>query len=176
MGTGSEPQIMQQSRKSAAGSVPVPFFHGVAQSPPENGDRHGPVCHSRVWISIGRIHYRVSGLSGAGGCSTIGTRKCGSSANSVAAGWNIGPNCWTSTGSSSLFTTLQDVESEKRNPYSSVASGSKDRELGHYPEDDPSEPCLEPATLRWLDEVARKAEEGDVQYLQRVGRLFQATT
>ena len=43
-----------------------------------------------------------------------------------------------------------------------------------YPEDDPSEPCLEPATLRWLDEVARKAEEGDVQYLQKAGRLFQA--
>ena len=43
-----------------------------------------------------------------------------------------------------------------------------------YPEDDPSEPCLEPATLRWLDEVARKAEEGDVRYLQEAGRLFQA--
>ncbi|HUT11390.1 MAG TPA: hypothetical protein VMY42_12895 [Thermoguttaceae bacterium] len=43
-----------------------------------------------------------------------------------------------------------------------------------YPEDDPSEPCLEPATLRWLDEVARKAEEGDLQYLKKVGRLFQA--
>lgn len=43
-----------------------------------------------------------------------------------------------------------------------------------YPEDDPSEPCLEPRTLRWLDEVARKAEEGDVKYLQEVGRLFQA--
>lgn len=43
-----------------------------------------------------------------------------------------------------------------------------------YPEDDPSEPCLEPATVRWLDEVARKAEQGDVQYLQKVGRLFQA--
>ena len=43
-----------------------------------------------------------------------------------------------------------------------------------YPEDDPSEPCLEPATLRWLDEVARKAEEGDVEYLQKAGRLFQA--
>ena len=43
-----------------------------------------------------------------------------------------------------------------------------------YPEDDPSEPCLEPATLRWLDEVARKAEEGDVQYLRKAGRLFQA--
>jgi len=43
-----------------------------------------------------------------------------------------------------------------------------------YPADDPSEPCLEPATLRWLDEVAAKAEEGDVQYLQKAGRVFQA--
>ena len=43
-----------------------------------------------------------------------------------------------------------------------------------YPEDDPSEACLEPATIRWLDEVARKAEEGDIAYLQKAGRLFQA--
>jgi hypothetical protein len=43
-----------------------------------------------------------------------------------------------------------------------------------YPEDDPSEPCLEPATVRWLDEIAHKAEEGDVEYLLKVGRLFQA--
>jgi hypothetical protein len=43
-----------------------------------------------------------------------------------------------------------------------------------YPEEDPSQPCLEPRTVRWLDEVARKAEEGDVEYLQEVGRLFQA--
>ena len=43
-----------------------------------------------------------------------------------------------------------------------------------YPADDPSEPCLEPATVRWLDEVARKAAEGDVEYLQKVGRVFQA--
>ena len=42
-----------------------------------------------------------------------------------------------------------------------------------YPEDDPSEPCLEPATLRWLEEIAGKAEAGDVEYLQEVGRLFQ---
>jgi hypothetical protein len=45
-----------------------------------------------------------------------------------------------------------------------------------YPEDDPSEPCLEPATVRWLDEIARRAEQGDVEYLQRVGRVFQAVT
>jgi hypothetical protein len=43
-----------------------------------------------------------------------------------------------------------------------------------YPVDDPSEPCLEPATVRWLDEVARRAEAGDVEYLQDVGRVFQA--
>ena len=43
-----------------------------------------------------------------------------------------------------------------------------------YPTEDPSEACLEPATVRWLDEVARKAEEGDVEFLRRAGRLFQA--
>jgi hypothetical protein len=43
-----------------------------------------------------------------------------------------------------------------------------------YPADAPWEPCLEPATIRWLDEVARKAEEGDVEFLRRAGRLFQA--
>ncbi len=43
-----------------------------------------------------------------------------------------------------------------------------------YPADDPSEPCLEPATVRWLDEIARRAEVGDVEYLQNVGRVFQA--
>jgi hypothetical protein len=42
-----------------------------------------------------------------------------------------------------------------------------------YPEDDPSEPCLEPATVRWLDEIARRAAQGDLAYLQRVGRVFQ---
>ena len=43
-----------------------------------------------------------------------------------------------------------------------------------FPEDDPSEPCLEPTTLRFLDEVARRAELGDLDYLRRVGRVFQA--
>jgi hypothetical protein len=42
-----------------------------------------------------------------------------------------------------------------------------------YPEDDPSEPCLEPATVRWLDEIARRAEQGDMAYLRRAGRVFQ---
>ena len=43
-----------------------------------------------------------------------------------------------------------------------------------YPADDPSQACLEPATARWLDEVARKAEAGDVDFLRRAGRLYQA--
>jgi hypothetical protein len=43
-----------------------------------------------------------------------------------------------------------------------------------FPADDPSEPCLEPQTVRWLDEVAQKAQQGDLEYLRKVGRVFQA--
>lgn len=43
-----------------------------------------------------------------------------------------------------------------------------------YPVDDPSEPCLEPQTVHFLDEVARRAEQGDVAYLRSVGRVFQS--
>jgi hypothetical protein len=43
-----------------------------------------------------------------------------------------------------------------------------------FPEDDPREPCLEPQTVRWLDEIATRAEQGDVDYLRSVGRVFQA--
>ncbi len=42
-----------------------------------------------------------------------------------------------------------------------------------YPDEEPSEPCLEPQTVRWLDEIARRAEQGDVAYLRTVGRVFQ---
>ncbi len=45
-----------------------------------------------------------------------------------------------------------------------------------YPEEAPSEACLEPTTVLWLDEVARKAEEGDLQFLHSAGRVFQAVT
>ena len=45
-----------------------------------------------------------------------------------------------------------------------------------YFKDDPTEACLEPAIVRWLDEVASKAEAGDIKYLQKVGRVLQATT
>jgi hypothetical protein len=41
-----------------------------------------------------------------------------------------------------------------------------------YPADDPSEPCLEPGTVRWLDEVAQRAAKGDVKFLRGVGRVF----
>lgn len=43
-----------------------------------------------------------------------------------------------------------------------------------YPADDPTEACLEPATVRLLDEIARRAEQGDLDYLRTVGRVFQA--
>jgi hypothetical protein len=43
-----------------------------------------------------------------------------------------------------------------------------------YPEEDPSVACLEPATLRWLDEVARRAEAGDVPYLRSIGKVYEA--
>ena len=43
-----------------------------------------------------------------------------------------------------------------------------------FPADDPAEPCLEPATIRRLEEIARRAAQGDVAYLRKVGRVFQA--
>jgi hypothetical protein len=43
-----------------------------------------------------------------------------------------------------------------------------------FPADCPSEACLEPATVRWLDEVARHAEAGDIEFLRSAGRVFQS--
>jgi len=43
-----------------------------------------------------------------------------------------------------------------------------------YPAECPAEASLEPATVRWLDELARRAEAGDLEYLQNAGRVFQA--
>jgi hypothetical protein len=43
-----------------------------------------------------------------------------------------------------------------------------------YPTDNSSEACLEPETVRWLDEVARRAEVGDIEFLRTAGRVFQA--
>jgi hypothetical protein len=35
-----------------------------------------------------------------------------------------------------------------------------------------SEPCLEPSTLRWLDELQKLADEGDVDALAEVGEVY----
>ncbi len=40
------------------------------------------------------------------------------------------------------------------------------------PDADPSEPCLEPATLRWLDELQSLADKGDVDELAKAGEVF----
>lgn len=42
-----------------------------------------------------------------------------------------------------------------------------------YPSDDPSEACLEPATAKFIDDVAHRAEQGDVDFLRTVGRVFE---
>ena len=43
-----------------------------------------------------------------------------------------------------------------------------------YPQDAPQKTCLEPQTIRLLDAIAHRAERGDLAYLRRVGRVFQA--
>jgi hypothetical protein len=40
------------------------------------------------------------------------------------------------------------------------------------PDFDPSEPCLEPETVRWLDEVQRKADAGEVEHLAKIGEVY----
>ena len=40
------------------------------------------------------------------------------------------------------------------------------------PDDDPSEPCLEPQTLRFLDELQTKANAGLINELSQVGDLY----
>ncbi len=43
-----------------------------------------------------------------------------------------------------------------------------------YPEAFTGEPCLEPATSKWLAEVAARAEAGDVEYLKQIGTVYEA--
>ena len=40
------------------------------------------------------------------------------------------------------------------------------------PDADPSEPCLEPQTLRFLDEIQAKANQGLVNELSQVGDVY----
>jgi hypothetical protein len=42
------------------------------------------------------------------------------------------------------------------------------------PDADPSEPCLEPETLRLLREVTERAERGDTEWLKPHGRVYEA--
>ena len=42
-----------------------------------------------------------------------------------------------------------------------------------YPDEDPTEPCLEPKTVKWLDEVAQRAEQGDLEFIRKAGRVYQ---
>jgi hypothetical protein len=42
------------------------------------------------------------------------------------------------------------------------------------PPDDPSEPCYESETVLWLKEVEEHARQGDVSWLKRVGKVYEA--
>lgn len=42
------------------------------------------------------------------------------------------------------------------------------------PQDDPSEPCFEAETVQLLRQVADHAKHGDVAWLRRHGRVYQA--
>jgi hypothetical protein len=40
------------------------------------------------------------------------------------------------------------------------------------PDADPSEPCLEPQTVRYLDDLQRKADAGMVDELSKIGDVY----
>ncbi len=42
------------------------------------------------------------------------------------------------------------------------------------PEDDPSEPCYEAETVQWLHEVEDHVQRGDVEWLKRNGKVYEA--
>ena len=42
------------------------------------------------------------------------------------------------------------------------------------PPDDPSEPCYESETVEFLREVKQRAEQGDVDWLSRRGKVYTA--
>lgn len=43
---------------------------------------------------------------------------------------------------------------------------------GVYPDEDPSEVCLEPDTLKFLDHVQSLADSGNVDALAKLGEVF----
>lgn len=42
------------------------------------------------------------------------------------------------------------------------------------PEEDPSEPCYEAETVELLREIEEKANQGDVDWLQQYGKVYEA--
>lgn len=42
------------------------------------------------------------------------------------------------------------------------------------PVDDPSEPCYEAETIQFLREIKERAERGDVAWLMRKGKVYEA--
>jgi hypothetical protein len=42
------------------------------------------------------------------------------------------------------------------------------------PDDDPSEPCYEPATVKLLKDLQSRAEQGDIAWLRSHGKVYQA--
>lgn len=40
------------------------------------------------------------------------------------------------------------------------------------PDEDPAEPCFEPPAVKWMDELQRLADAGDVNALASVGELY----
>ena len=40
------------------------------------------------------------------------------------------------------------------------------------PDGDLSEPCLEPQTVRWLDELQQKTDAGNIDELDKLGEVF----
>jgi hypothetical protein len=45
-----------------------------------------------------------------------------------------------------------------------------------YAPEEPDEPLLEAKTLKFLDEVTRRAEAGDIDWLQQVGRIYEPSS
>jgi hypothetical protein len=41
-----------------------------------------------------------------------------------------------------------------------------------YSRDDPSEPCLQSATIRYLEELGDRAQAGDLEALQQAGIVY----
>jgi hypothetical protein len=44
------------------------------------------------------------------------------------------------------------------------------------PPDDPSEPCYEAETVQFLRQVRERAEAGDIDWLKRHGKVYEALT